>query len=183
MTRCVNSTALYKDHSADHGQLPPRLLHSQFFAPVSPSSSLGSRTSPSSTQTLQFASSTSHPSLADARLRSLISQVQTKLADKTPRQVVVASGSVPNSTEEDLEIQKQAERETARGRQDLEDRVKDLEVEVTCARAKEQEAKRLAEQFAREHAEAVYVYLSAGSNYRSSISVLPEPPRPIQKQM
>lgn len=121
---------------------------SQFFSPVSPAG-------PSRSATAQTGSSTSHPSLADTRLKALLSDVRTKLADKAPRRVLVdPTASALAMTDEEIEAQKVEEREKQRVQQDLEDRVKDLEVEVNCARAREQEAKRLVEEFARAQAEA-----------------------------
>ena len=55
---------------------------------------------------------------------------------------------------QDEEERRRVEREQERSKRDLEEKVKDLEVEVTCVRAREEEAKRLVEEFARVQAQA-----------------------------
>ena len=69
---------------------------------------------------------------------------------------MMASGgaaAVPLKTQDEEECRR-VEREQERSKRDLEEKVKDLEVEVTCARAREEEAKRLVEEFARVQAQA-----------------------------
>jgi hypothetical protein len=56
-------------------------------------------------------------------------------------------------SEEELEEKKRIEREAERILSELSERVKDLELEVNCARAREDEAKKLVEEYARVHAE------------------------------
>ena len=91
--------------------------------------------------TLNASTSASHGSLANARLQALISAVREKLLSGPS---VAASSEVVNEEmEEDAAERQRQERESAKAMQDLEDRVKDLQVEVACARAKEEEANRL----------------------------------------
>jgi hypothetical protein len=52
---------------------------------------------------------------------------------------------------EEVEARKRAEREDEKRRMDEEDRVKDLEVELVCARGREEEAKRTLEEFVKAH--------------------------------
>ncbi|ORY28317.1 Afadin and alpha-actinin-binding-domain-containing protein [Naematelia encephala] len=137
------------------GEEPPeRMLHSQFFSNPASSSKLHSSYLVTSTTTHQFASSTSHPSIADTRFKALIAQVRTRLAERAPAPKPAASGVEAAASEEEIQARKKAQREEERIKQDLEDRVKDLEVEVTCAQAREQEAKRLVEEFSKIQAQA-----------------------------
>ncbi len=136
-----------------HSQPPNRLLHSQFFA--NPSTATRSL-SQSYTYTHQSASSTSHPSIADTRLRALVAEVRQKFADRSPPKSSIGDG-VTTLQIEDEEKRKKVEREQDKCRRELEERVKDLEVEVTCAKAREDEAKRLVEEFARVQAQAGWV--------------------------
>ena len=136
-------------------QPPARLMHSQFFAnPTTSSRSL----SHSYTQTHQSASSTSHPSIANTRLLGLITDIRAKLLERSPPKPPI---DVPNPfiSAADEEERKRVERDQEKSRRDLEDRVKDLEVEVTCAKAREDEARRLVEEFARIQAQAGWVPL------------------------
>jgi hypothetical protein len=57
------------------------------------------------------------------------------------------------ATEEELEEKKRVDREAERILSELSERVKDLELEVNCAQAREDEAKKLVEEYARVHAE------------------------------
>jgi hypothetical protein len=62
-----------------------------------------------------------------------------------------------------MEEKKRVEREAERILSHLGERVKDLELEVSCAQAREDEAKKLVEEYARVHAETRYVLpLSTG---------------------
>lgn len=56
-----------------------------------------------------------------------------------------------------MEEKKRVEREAERILSHLGERVKDLELEVSCAQAREDEAKKLVEEYARVHAETRYV--------------------------
>ncbi|WWD16154.1 hypothetical protein CI109_100579 [Kwoniella shandongensis] len=133
--------------AAAQGQdAPPRLMHSQFFSTVNVSTrQLGS----SHTNTYHSASSTSHPSLANARLQSLIAEVRAKITEGVPKVVAGATNETHQPTPEEVEEQKRVEREQEKRQRDLEDRVKDLEVEVICAQAREEEAKKLVEEMSR----------------------------------
>jgi hypothetical protein len=129
-------------------QAPPRFHHSQFFCAI-PS------TSKSTSQTFihRTASSTSHPTLADTHLKSLISELRTKInAPPVHRHEEVIEGL----SEEEMEEKKRVEREAERILSHLGERVKDLELEVSCAQAREDEAKKLVEEYARVHAETRY---------------------------
>ncbi|WVQ78472.1 hypothetical protein IAT38_000558 [Cryptococcus sp. DSM 104549] len=131
--------------AAAYGQeAPARLLHSQFF--TNPSTSNSRPLNTSSTHTLQFASSTSHPSIAHARIQQLIAQIRTRITEGVPK---FSAGEVANDrSPEEVEEQKRVEREQEKKQRDLEDRVKDLEVELVCARKREEEASRLVEEYA-----------------------------------
>lgn len=67
-------------------------------------------------------------------------------------------GSSEGLSEEEIEEKKRVEREAERILSDLGERVKDLELEVSCAQAREDEAKKLVEEYARVHAETRCVY-------------------------
>ena len=128
-------------------QTPKRMLHSQFFCLTAKASK-----STSQTFTHQNASSTSHPSLADAHLKMLINEIRTKMYTPPPPCPII-DGETSNLTEEEVEEKKRIEREAVRLLAQLEERVKDLEVEASCARAREEEANKLVEEYARVHAE------------------------------
>ena len=136
------------DEQADE-QPPPRFHHSQFFCAI-PSTSK----SASQTYIHRTASSTSHPTLADSHLKSLISELRAKINAPPVHRVEELS---EEQTEEELEEKKRAEREAERILSVLGERVKDLELEVSCAQAREDEAKKLVEEYARVHAETRYV--------------------------
>jgi hypothetical protein len=92
--------------------------------------------------------------LADSHLRSLISEIRTKI-NAPP---IVRPEEVPERlSEEEQEEKKRIEREAERILSELGERVKDLELEVSCAQAREDEAKKLVEEYARVHAETRYV--------------------------
>jgi hypothetical protein len=101
-------------------------------------------------------SSTSHPTLADAHLKSLISEIRAKINAPPVHRVRVDELS-ESMSEEGLEEKKRVEREAERILSELSERVKDLELEVNCAQAREDEAKKLVEEYARVHAETRYV--------------------------
>lgn len=123
------------------------MVHSQFFCLTAKSTKAASQT-----YTHQNASSTSHPSLADAHLKLLIEDIRTKLYTP-PRPRPVLEGEMACLSEEELEEKKRIEREAGRILAHLEERVKDLEVEVSCAKSREDEANKLVEEYARVHAE------------------------------
>lgn len=77
--------------------------------------------------------------------------------DRTPPKPLSGPLTAPLSFE-DEEERKRSEREQEKSRRDLEDRVKDLEVEVTCAMAREEEAKKLVEELARLQVETTYAF-------------------------
>ena len=117
------------------------MLYSQFF------------TNPSETRTRSIASTSSsaafHATNADARIKSLIADFKRKLFEGVPLPVQAGpEGLVPEAEEE----QKRMWREQEHERLELHDRIKDLEVEVTCARTREAEAQNMAEELARQHA-------------------------------
>lgn len=123
-------------------------MHSQFFCAVPKQS-----TRPGAqTHTHQTTSSASHASLADAHLQSLVGQLRAKLHSPPPPRDIDLD--VPDVlSEEEVEEKKRIEREAGRVLAQLEERVKDLEVELGCAKAREDEAKKLVEEYARVHAE------------------------------
>ncbi|KAL7424248.1 hypothetical protein Q5752_001835 [Cryptotrichosporon argae] len=123
---------------------PPRLSHFQFFSPTLPAP--GARP----TGTLRAASSTSHPALADSHLRALLTDVHARLtADAPPPPSVLALAPADAEDEEARAERQRAERERERHVEDLVSRVKDLEVEVRCGAAREEEAKKALEELAR----------------------------------
>ena len=165
MSSCLQAT-VYEKHSqrgmasmwvifcrlsqavTDAQQDPPRMLHSQFFSV--PSSDPLRRS-----LTHQASSSTSHPTIADARLKSIIADVRKKLTEGVVRVTVPSEGPVQGTeTEVDTEEKKRAEREAEKYRTQLEERVKDLQVEITCALAREEEGKKVVEHFTKAQAEA-----------------------------
>jgi len=102
----------------------------------------------------QSASSTAHPTIADARLKTLVAQVRQKLTEGVPKRVFEQAGAEATAaeTDEEAEERKRLEREQERMRVELEEKVKDLEVEITCVRAREEEAQRLVEELAKQQA-------------------------------
>ncbi|EIW70060.1 hypothetical protein TREMEDRAFT_30323, partial [Tremella mesenterica DSM 1558] len=131
-------------------EMPPRFGHVQFFAPLTASSSR--HLSSSSTHTSQSSSSTSHPTLANARLQTLISEIREQLLSGQPP--ASRLDSVDPDVEVDVAEREKMEREQLRVIQDLEDRLKDLQMEVSCAKAREEEASRLLTEAAREKMKA-----------------------------
>lgn len=126
------------------------MMHSQFFrVHANPNPSRSGQ----HTYTHQIASSTSHPALADAQLKYLVEQVRTIIRAPPPPRPALNEGESDGLTEEEAEEKKRVEREAGRILAHLEERVKDLEVEVSCAKAREDEAKKLVEEYARVHAE------------------------------
>jgi hypothetical protein len=96
-----------------------------------------------------------HASLADVRLKSLIADVRTRLLEKAPPRITqITTDSQGSDDQEELN---RMERERQKTLSDLVDRVKDLEVEVVCARGREEEAQKLVEEFAKERAQERYV--------------------------
>jgi hypothetical protein len=90
----------------------------------------------------QTAASSTHASIADARLRSLVNEVKMKLQERLEPVMIVAENV------EDLEEAKKASRDQERYWQEIQEKVKDLELEVGLARAREEEAKRVVEDLA-----------------------------------
>lgn len=80
------------------------------------------------------------------------------MAAKLPPPVASLTASA-ELTEEEEEENRRIEREEEKIRKDLEDRVKDLEVEVICAKAREVEAKKVVEEMARTQMQAGYAIL------------------------
>lgn len=126
-------------------QEPSRLLHSQFF---------GLATNDPLRKTLlhQSASSTAHPTIADAKLKSLIADVRKKLTEGAPKRSTQDAEGAGERVETDLDEQKRIEREHERIRVELEEKVKDLQVEIACVIAREEEAQRLVEELAKQQA-------------------------------
>ncbi|WVF71962.1 hypothetical protein IAT40_006772 [Kwoniella sp. CBS 6097] len=150
----VVSTAngLMEALAASQGEEPPaRLLQTHFF---SQTTTTIPRFSHTATQTSQLSSSTSHPSIANVRLQLLIADVRQRLTDGVPQYSPHNQGIIGPSPEE-IEEQKRVEREQEKVRRDLEDRVKDLEVDIVCARQREEEAGRVVEEMARKELEHV----------------------------
>lgn len=131
-------------------QAPARMGTAQFFTSP-PSRSLRTSRALPSTYTQTALSTTSHPGVADMRLKTLVADIRSRIADRI---VHVHQGeNVPAETPEEEEKRKKAERETEKRRMDLEDRVKDLEVEIGVARGREEEAKKAMEEFVRRQQE------------------------------
>ena len=88
-------------------------------------------------------------------MKALIAEIRKKLTEGVPKRILEQPGveTPAAETEEEAEERKRLEREQERMRVELEERVKDLEVEITCVRAREEEAQRLVEELARQQAE------------------------------
>ena len=80
--------------------------------------------------------------------------MRKKLTDGVPKRVVSKADGAPQETDEQIEERKRIERERERIHTELEERVKDLEVEISCVRAREEEAQRLIAEFARAQVDA-----------------------------
>lgn len=93
---------------------------------------------------------TSHPGVADTRLKALVSDLRNRITDRI---VHVHAGEAPTETPEEEEQRRRAEREVEKRRMDLEDRVKDLEVEIGVARGREEEAKKAMQEFVKRQQE------------------------------
>ncbi|WWD01162.1 hypothetical protein V866_008101 [Kwoniella sp. B9012] len=146
--------ALREALAASQGKEPPaRLMQSQFFT-LNTSQLRQSHLSQTSTSTFQSSSSTSHPSIANTRLQSLISEIRTKLLDNAPPPPPVMVDGVYAPGPEEVEEQKRIERERERIKGNLEDRIKDLEVELVCAKRQEEESRRVVDEMARKELEA-----------------------------
>ncbi|WWD09906.1 hypothetical protein V865_008035 [Kwoniella europaea PYCC6329] len=146
--------ALREALAASQGKEPPaRLMQSQFFT-LNTSQLRQSHLSQTSTSTFQSSSSISHPSIANTRLQSLISEIRTKLLDKAPPPPPVMVDWVYARSPEEMEEQKRIERERERIKGNLEDRIKDLEVELVCAKRQEEESRRVVDEMARKELEA-----------------------------
>jgi len=90
-----------------------------------------------------------HASLADVRLKALVADVRRNMLEKAPPRIA----TLPvNGEFEDTEEIKRLEREQERVFSNLVDKVKDLELEVTSAKGREQEAQKLVEELAKERA-------------------------------
>ncbi|OCF55871.1 hypothetical protein L486_06627 [Kwoniella mangroviensis CBS 10435] len=146
--------ALREALAASQGKEPPaRLMQSQFFT-LNTSQLRQSHLVQTSTFTFQSSSSTSHPSIANTRLQSLISEIHTKLLDNAPPPPPVMVDGMYAPTPEEVEEQKRIERERERIKGNLEDRIKDLEVELVCAKRQEEESRRVVDEMARKELEA-----------------------------
>lgn len=106
--------------------------------------------SSSATYTHTSPPSTSHASIADTRLKALVNDLRNRICDRI---VHVHAGDAPVETPEEEEEKRRVEREVEKRRMDLEDRVKDLEVEIGVARGREEEAKKAMEEFVRRQQE------------------------------
>ncbi|WWC69229.1 uncharacterized protein I206_103166 [Kwoniella pini CBS 10737] len=137
--------ALREALAASQGkEAPARLMQSQFFT-LNTSSLRQSHLA-------QSASSTSHPSMANTRLQSLVTEIRAKLVENAPPPLPVSGMYVP--TAEDIEEGKRKDREQEKLQRDLEDTIKDLQVELVCARKKEEEASKVVEEMARKELES-----------------------------
>ena len=117
-------------------------MHSQFFAPLDqPRGRMIAHTT---------ASSTSHAAIADSRLKSLIGNVRGIIANGID--VALHTRQPIYAGSEDAEERRQIMREQERVKAELEDRIKDLEVEIACVRAKEEEAQKVVEELSRAQA-------------------------------
>ncbi|ORX33782.1 Afadin and alpha-actinin-binding-domain-containing protein [Kockovaella imperatae] len=128
--------------AAEAREEPTRVLHAQFFA------QLDSSRSRSATQ--QIAPTTSHPAIADARLKNLLGDINRIISDGI-NVALHTQEFVPISPEEEERRQERI-KEEMQARADLENHVKDLEVEIACVRTKEEEAKRVIEELSRAQA-------------------------------
>lgn len=122
--------------AASRGEEARRILPNEFFA------------ADFDAPVRQVASWTTHPAIADARLRALVADTRAALTVDQP--VLMRDGSGATEAEaEVLEAQRRAERERARLESELRDRVKDLEVELAISRGKEEEALKIVDQMAK----------------------------------
>lgn len=96
----------------------------------------------------QTASWTTHPAIADARLRALVAETRATLTAGQP--VLMRDGSGATESEAEVqEAQRRVERERVKHEAELRDKVKDLEVELAISRGKEEEAMKVVEQMAK----------------------------------
>lgn len=96
----------------------------------------------------QTASWTTHPAIADARLRALVADTRAALTAHVPVLMRDGSGSTASEAEV-IEAQKRQERERVKMESELRDRVKDLEVELAISKGKEEEALKVVEEMAK----------------------------------
>ncbi|WVO20922.1 uncharacterized protein IAS62_002223 [Cryptococcus decagattii] len=137
--------ALREALAASRGQEPPtRLLQSQFFSPLNTQAPRTPRSS-----IVQSASSMSHPSIANVRLQSLIEQIRNRITEGVPQYNANGEHLAKQPTPEEIEEQNRIEREKEKKQRNLEDRIKDLEVELDCAKKKEEEASRVVADYAK----------------------------------
>ena len=128
-------------------QEAPRLHQSQFFT-LTPALRASSHAAAISA-TATFAE------IADVRLKSLISSLTSVLSSRIIRVPVSDPTAAPVDPEE-AESLARAARDEAKRVQDMLDRMKDLEVEVACAKGREMEAKRTMEEMTnRQRAESM----------------------------
>lgn len=116
---------------------PPRLLPDEFYAQEGTSRHIR-----------QVASWKAHPAIADARLKALVSDIRTALTTNVSPIMRDGSGATEAEAEE-AEESKRLDRLREREMGDLRDRVKDLEVELQIACAKNEEANKVVEQMAK----------------------------------
>lgn len=136
------ANSLQEALSAGMGDEPPhRILQAEFFA-------MDTAAFPGHRGVRQQASWTSHPAIADARLKALIADVRVGLTTEVSPLMRDGSGATEAEAEEQ-EAAAKRERERQRAESDLRDRVKDLEVEIAIARGKEQEANKVIEEMAK----------------------------------
>ncbi|WVQ71848.1 hypothetical protein IAR50_001390 [Cryptococcus sp. DSM 104548] len=139
----TTGNALREALAASMGQEPPQgLLQSQFF--TSPSNVSGSRSNSS-----QSASSLSHPNIAQERLQSLIADIRTRITEGVPQWSPSTGEAQEILTPEEIEERKRGERNAEKQQRDLHDRIKDLEVELECAKRKENEASKVVADYAK----------------------------------
>ena len=132
------ANALAEALAAGQGQDPPvRMLADEFYAAQG-----------TSKHVRQMASWTAHPMIADTRLKALVADVRAALtAGVSP---IMRDGTGVSELEADMaEEAKRAERAREREMAALRDQVKDLEVELQIAAAKNEEANKVVEQMAK----------------------------------
>lgn len=91
----------------------------------------------------------SHPSIANVRLQSLIEQIRNRITEGVPQYSANGERLAKQPTPEEIEEQKRIERGKEKKQRNLEDRIKDLEVELDCAKKKEEEASKVVADYAK----------------------------------
>ncbi|WVN86665.1 uncharacterized protein L203_101836 [Cryptococcus depauperatus CBS 7841] len=140
----TTGNALQEALAASRGKEPPtRLQHSQFFTDPDAKPYINS------SSVVQSAPSISHPVIAQNRLLTLVEQIRARIIEGVPKYTSDGQQQIQHPSPEEVEEQKRAEREKEKKQRDLEDRIKDLEVDLECARKKEEEASRVIATYAK----------------------------------